>query len=31
MAALTDKERAEYDAEQAELAKVIHQATGKRL
>jgi hypothetical protein len=31
MAALTAKERAEYDAEQAELAKAIHQTTGRKL
>jgi hypothetical protein len=31
MAALTAKEKAEYDAERAELAQQIHQATGRRL
>jgi hypothetical protein len=31
MAALTDEERAEYDAERAELARQIHRATGRRL
>ena len=31
MAGLTAKEKAEYDAERAELAQQIHKATGRRL
>jgi hypothetical protein len=31
MAALTAKEKAEYDAERAELAAQIHRTTGRRL
>jgi hypothetical protein len=29
--AVTAEEKAEYDAERAELAKQIHQSTGRRL
>jgi hypothetical protein len=31
MAALTSEEKAEYDDERAELEKLVHQNTGKRL
>jgi hypothetical protein len=31
MAALTAKEKAEYDAEQTELAKLVRQTTGREL